>query len=61
VASGRFDAYLEGGIRLWDIAAGGIILECAGGEFWHRAIAGEHAYEVKANNGLLRRQLSRVP
>lgn len=61
VASGRFDAYIEGGIRLWDIAAGGIILECAGGEFWHRPIAGEHAYEVKANNGLLRAQLAKVP
>jgi myo-inositol-1(or 4)-monophosphatase len=57
VASGRFDAYLEGGIRLWDIAAGGLILESAGGEFWHRPIAGEHAFEVNANNGLLRRQL----
>ena len=26
VAAGRFDAYIEGGIRLWDIAAGGLIL-----------------------------------
>ena len=34
VASGRFDAYIERGIRLWDIAAGGLIIECAGGEFW---------------------------
>jgi myo-inositol-1(or 4)-monophosphatase len=57
VASGRFDAYLEAGIRLWDIAAGGLILECAHGEFLTRAIAGDHAYELKANNGLLRRQL----
>ena len=29
VASGRFDAYVEAGIRLWDIAAGGLIFECA--------------------------------
>jgi myo-inositol-1(or 4)-monophosphatase len=58
VASGRFDAYVEAGIRLWDIAAGGLILECAGGEFWHRPIAGEHVYELNANNGWLRRQLS---
>ena len=36
VASGRFDAYIERGIRLWDIAAGGLIIECAGGEFWHK-------------------------
>ena len=58
VASGRFDAYVEAGIRLWDIAAGGLILECAKGEFWHRALPGEYAYEINANNGLLRRQLT---
>jgi myo-inositol-1(or 4)-monophosphatase len=57
VATGRFDAYVESGIRLWDIAAGGLILECAGGEFWRKQIAGEHTYEIMANNGLLRRQL----
>ncbi len=57
VASGRFDAYIEGGVRLWDIAAGGLILECAQGEFWHRPIPGDHAYEINANNGLIRRQL----
>jgi myo-inositol-1(or 4)-monophosphatase len=60
VATGRFDAYIERGIRLWDIAAGGLILECAGGEFWHRAIPGEHSYRMVATNGLLRRRL-RVP
>ena len=60
VATGRFDAYIERGIRLWDIAAGGLILECAGGEFWRQAMAGEHAYSMIANNGLLRRTL-RVP
>ena len=57
VASGRFDAYLEAGIRIWDIAAGGLILECAGGEFWRRPLAGEHTYEIIANNGVLRRKL----
>src|SRR5215471_21576346 len=60
VASGRFDAYIEGGISLWDIAAGGLILECAGGEFWRRPIVGSHAYRMIATNGLLRRTL-RVP
>jgi myo-inositol-1(or 4)-monophosphatase len=57
VASGRFDAYIERGIRLWDIAAGGLILECAGGEFWRAPIAGEYAYRMVASNGLLRRTL----
>ena len=57
VASGRFDAYIERGIRLWDVAAGGLIVECAGGEFWHEAIPGPHAYRMVASNGLLRRSL----
>lgn len=57
VASGRFDAYLEFGIRLWDIAAGGLILECAGGDFFHEAVKGGHTYRVVANNGHLRRRL----
>jgi myo-inositol-1(or 4)-monophosphatase len=57
VASGRLDVYFEVGVRLWDIAAGGLILECAGGDFWHRPIAGEHYYHVVASNGRLRRAL----
>jgi myo-inositol-1(or 4)-monophosphatase len=57
VACGRFDAYVEGGIRLWDIAAGGLILECAGGDFFRQPIEGEHAYRIVANNGRLRRKL----
>jgi myo-inositol-1(or 4)-monophosphatase len=57
VATGRFDAYIERGIRLWDIAAGGLILECAGGEFWHEPVAGRYTYRLLANNGRLRRKL----
>lgn len=57
VASGRFDAYIEGGVRLWDIAAGGLIVECAGGEFWREEIDTEHTYRLIANNGLLRAKL----
>lgn len=57
VATGRFDAYIERGIRLWDIAAGGLILECAGGEFWREPIPGDYAYRMVATNGLLRRTL----
>ncbi len=60
VATGRFDAYIERGIRLWDIAAGGFILEAAGGEFWRRAVDRDHTYRMIATNGLLRRKL-RVP
>ncbi len=59
VASGRLDAYLEYGLRWWDIAAGGLILECAGGDFVHAPIAGVHAYQILANNGPLRKKLHR--
>ncbi len=57
VASGRFDAYIERGIRLWDIAAGGFILERAGGEFRRQATHGHYTYRMLATNGRLGRQL----
>jgi myo-inositol-1(or 4)-monophosphatase len=60
VASGRLDAYIESGISIWDIAAAGLILECAGGEFWHQTIPGTSSYRMLANNGLLRRKLEQV-
>jgi myo-inositol-1(or 4)-monophosphatase len=50
VATGRMDAYLEYGLRLWDIAAGGLIVECAGGVFRQQAVGGEYAYEIVASN-----------
>jgi myo-inositol-1(or 4)-monophosphatase len=57
VAAGRFDAYVESGVRLWDIAAGGLILECAGGDFFNEPVPGDHAYRIIANNGKLRKKL----
>ncbi len=60
VASGRFDAYIESGISLWDIAAGGLILECAGGEFWHRPLPSGVQYRMIASNGLLRGKLENL-
>jgi myo-inositol-1(or 4)-monophosphatase len=57
VATGRFDAYIERGINLWDIAAGGLIVECAGGEFWRESISGEHKFQMIASNGLIREKL----
>jgi myo-inositol-1(or 4)-monophosphatase len=59
-ASGRFDAYIERGIRLWDIAAGGLIVEQAGGRFWREAIGADYAYRMLASNARLRSRL-RVP
>ena len=32
VASGRFDAYIEPSVNWWDIAAGVLLVECAGGK-----------------------------
>jgi myo-inositol-1(or 4)-monophosphatase len=60
VASGRFDAYVERGIRLWDIAAGGLIVECAGGEFWREQIPGKYAYGMITTNGRLRKKLEAI-
>jgi myo-inositol-1(or 4)-monophosphatase len=60
VATGRMDAYVEYGLRLWDIAAGGLIIECAGGEFWHQPVERGQAYHIIAHNGLLRRWLERA-
>ncbi|MGC9036288.1 MAG: inositol monophosphatase family protein [Verrucomicrobiia bacterium] len=44
VAGGRMDAYVERGVRLWDIAAGGLMVECAGGIFIHQQISNQHHY-----------------
>jgi myo-inositol-1(or 4)-monophosphatase len=57
VATGRIDAYIERGINLWDIAAGGLILECAGGKFWHEATHGPHKFRMIATNGLIHKKL----
>ncbi|MCU0772136.1 MAG: inositol monophosphatase [Verrucomicrobia bacterium] len=54
VASGRFDAYIEQGISLWDVAAGGFILERAGGEYWRQPGEAPLTYRMIASNGHLR-------
>ncbi|MEA3209218.1 MAG: monophosphatase [Chthoniobacter sp.] len=33
VACGRFDAYIESSVSLWDVAAGKLLVEAAGGQF----------------------------
>jgi myo-inositol-1(or 4)-monophosphatase len=57
VANGRLDAYIERGISLWDIAAGALILECAGGKFWCEATAGTHKFRMIASNGFVHKKL----
>jgi len=54
VADARFDAYFEHGINLWDLAAGGLIVECAGGKFWREVCPGESTFRLAATNGRVR-------
>ena len=56
VATGRLDAYIERGIYLWDIAAGGLIIECAGGKFW-REPTENGKFRMISSNGLVHRTL----
>jgi len=56
VASGRLDAYIERTINLWDIAAGGLMVECSGGEFYTLPAPGGK-FRMIASNGRLRKQL----
>jgi len=56
VASGRLDAYFERTINLWDIAAGALMVECSGGEFYTRPAPGGK-FRMVADNGRLRRKL----
>jgi myo-inositol-1(or 4)-monophosphatase len=61
VATGRFDGYIERGIRLWDIAAGGLILECAGGSFRREAVDPDQTYRMVASNMAMRKKLKMPP
>jgi myo-inositol-1(or 4)-monophosphatase len=56
VASGRLDVYIERTINLWDIAAGALMVECSGGEFYTRPAPGGK-FRMVADNGLLRQKL----
>ena len=51
IASGRLDAYVEGEIRLWDIAAGQLIVERAGGRVDLRPASVEDQFGILASNG----------
>jgi myo-inositol-1(or 4)-monophosphatase len=57
VASGRFDAYIERGVSLWDVAAGGLLIECAGGKFWTEPVPGTQKIRMVASNGLIHGKL----
>jgi len=57
VASGRLDAYVERRINLWDVAAGSLMVESSGGEFYALPVAGKYRYAMVADNGKLRKKL----
>ena len=56
VASGRLDAYVERTINLWDVAAGSLLVENAGGEFY-AVPAPQGKLRMCADNGKLRKKL----
>jgi myo-inositol-1(or 4)-monophosphatase len=54
VACGRFDAYIEQGISLWDIAAGWLLIETAGGTVDLRPREDmKDKYSIVASNGII--------
>jgi len=54
VACGRFDAYVEQGISLWDIAAGWILVEMAGGTVDMKPRTDmKDKYSIIASNGVI--------
>ena len=54
VACGRLDAYIEQGISLWDIAAGWILVETAGGIVEMRPRTDmKDKYSIIASNGVI--------
>ena len=62
VASGRFDAYWEWELNLWDIAAGVVILKEAGGfiEFIEQGSPASFKRNVIASNGSIHEELKVV-
>ena len=54
IASGRLDAYVESRISLWDIAAGQLLVETAGGKVDLTPVPGHtDAWSIVASNGRL--------
>ncbi|BDS05985.1 inositol monophosphatase [Oceaniferula spumae] len=52
IASGRLDAYVESTISLWDIAAGQLLLESAGGKTQLSPVEGKvNVWSIIATNG----------
>jgi myo-inositol-1(or 4)-monophosphatase len=50
IAAGRLDAYIEQGIKIWDIAAGQVLVEEAGGRVDLTPRPERHHYHILASN-----------
>ncbi len=61
VASGRLDAYIERTINLWDVAAGSLLVENAGGEFYTRARAERQTAHVRRQRQAAEKTSNRQP
>jgi myo-inositol-1(or 4)-monophosphatase len=54
VACGRLDAYIESSVSLWDVAAGKLLVETAGGKFeMEPRVDNPDKISVRASSGLL--------
>jgi myo-inositol-1(or 4)-monophosphatase len=62
VACGRFEGFFEEGLRPWDVAAGVLLVEEAGGRVTHYDGSPFHAYAppIAASNGLVHDAMLRV-
>jgi myo-inositol-1(or 4)-monophosphatase len=62
VACGRFDGFWEEGLKPWDVAAGALMIEEAGGRVSNYAGEPLNIYNppILASNGLLHEQMMRV-
>lgn len=57
-ACGRFDGFFERGLRIWDVAAGVVLIQEAGGRVSdYRGRPGLNPVEIIASNGKIHRQL----
>lgn len=62
VAAGRFEGFWEEGLRPWDVAAGRLLVEEAGGRVTHYDGTPFHVYTppILASNGLVHEAMMRV-
>jgi myo-inositol-1(or 4)-monophosphatase len=62
VACGLFDGFWEEGLHPWDVAAGVLMIEEAGGRVSHYDGAAFDSYSapILASNGLVHEQMMRV-